>query len=208
MQISWNGLSCFEIVTKTSVGEVVIATDPYDPSTGLRTRAMEAQLVTVSGKGSDNVGSIGNHPFVVDMPGEYEVHGAFAFASPAPTKAGGNLISRIESEDLVIAHLGSLDRELSDAELEQLKNVDILLIPVGGGRVLDAKKAVDVVAQVEPRVVIPMTYAVDGLKEKLEGVEAFTKALGATRKEETGKYKVTRKDLPEEEDTLLVLLSR
>ena len=207
MQISWNGLACFEIVTKTPVGEVVIATDPYDPSTGLRTRAMEAQLITVSGKGSDNVASVGNHPFVVNMPGEYEVHGAFVFASSAPTKAGGNLICRIESEDMVIAHLGSLDRLLTDAELDQLKNVDILMIPVGGGRVLDGKKAVEVVAQIEPRVIIPMTYAVEGLKEKLDAVEPFVKALGAGRKEETGKYKVSKKDLPEE-DTLLVILSR
>ena len=87
MQISWHGLGCFEIVTKTSVGEVTVVTDPYDPSTGLRTRALEAHLVTVSGKGSDNVGSVGNHPFVVDMPGEFEVKGVFAYCLAAPTKA-------------------------------------------------------------------------------------------------------------------------
>ena len=44
-------------------------------------------------------------------------------------------------------------------------------------------------------------------KEKLDGVDAFTKALGAARKEEAGKYKVSKKDLPAE-DMLLVVLSR
>lgn len=207
MQISWHGLSCFEIVTKTSVGEVTAVTDPYDPSTGLRTRSVEAHLATVSGKGSDNTASLGNHPFVIDMPGEFEVKGAFAYCTAAPTKAGTTLITRLESEDLSVAHLGCLDRELTNEELEKLQKVDVLMVPVGGGRVLDAKKAVEVVNQVEPRVVIPMTYAVDGLKEKLDGVDAFVKALGAARKEETGKYKVTRKDLPQE-DMLLVVLTR
>lgn len=207
MQISWHGLSCFEIVTKTSVGEVTVVMDPYDPSTGLRTRSMEAHLATVSGKGADNTASLGNHPFVVDMPGEFEVKGVFAYCTAVPTKAGQTLITRLESEDMVIAHLGAIDRELTNEELETLQKVDILMVPVGGGRVLDGKKAAELVAQVEPRVVIPMTYAVDGLKEKLDPVDGFVKALGAARKEETGKYKATRKDLPQE-DMLLVVISR
>jgi L-ascorbate metabolism protein UlaG (beta-lactamase superfamily) len=150
---------------------------------------------------------VGNHPFVVDMPGEFEVKGVFAYCVAAPTKAGTTLITRIESEDMVVAHLGSLDRELTGEELEHLRKIDILMVPVGGSRVLDAKKAAEVVAQVEPRVVIPMTYAVDGLKEKLDDLGAFVKALGAARKEETGKYKIAKKDLPQE-DMLLVVLQR
>ncbi len=209
MQISWNGLACFEITTKTSDGEVVIVTDPYDAATGLKQRALEAQIVTISHKGNDadNVSAVTGSPFRVDLPGEFEVKGVFVYAVSAPNAKGDNRICRIESEDMSVAHLGALDRMLTDEEIESLKDVDILMIPVGGGRVLDGKKAAEIIAAVEPRVVIPMTYEVDGLKEELQPVSEFVKAMGGARKEEMNKYKVARKDLPEE-DMIIVVLTR
>ena len=64
---------------------------------------------------------------------------------------------------------------------------------------MSGKVASEVIAQIEPRVVIPMTYAVEGLKETLGTVDAFCKELGVCRREEGTKYKITRRDLPEED---------
>ena len=216
MFINWHGLSCFEIVTKTSKGEVTVVVDPYGNETGLRfPRTLEAQLVLSSHNEEDanNVASIGGHPFVVNSPGEFEAKDVFVYSIAAPTKgdektAGKeNLIFRIEAEEMRIAHLGALDRPLTNDELSQLENIDILMIPVGGGRVMSPKVAAEVLAEIEPRIVIPMTHAIENVKEKLASVDDFCKALGACKRENTAKYKVTRKDLPEE-DMMMVVLER
>jgi len=187
-----------------------IVIDPYESSTGLRfPRTLEADLVLVSHDDQDanNVGALQGEPFLVKEPGEYEIKGVFVFAIHAPSKTGDNVIFRIEAEEMKIAHLGALDRELTNEELQELRDIDILMVPVGGGRVMDPKVAGNVIGQIEPRVVIPMTHAIPNVKEKLLTIDDFCKAMGACRLEETNKYKVSRKDLPEE-DVLIMKLSR
>src|SRR3989338_1438362 len=216
MQIIWNGLSCFEIITNTSEGEVTLVVDPYDNATGLRfPRTLEANVVLVSHDEEDanNLAAIAGTPQVIDMPGEFEVRQVFMYGVDAPLKREvkgvhvANNLFRIECEGMHIAHLGSLDRALSDKELQELENIDILMVPVGGGRVLTPKLAAEVIAQVEPRVVIPMTYELPNLKESLQPLSAFMKEMAGAKKEEMNKYKVARKDLPEE-DLLIVTLSK
>lgn len=207
MQISWNGFSSFEITTKTAGGDVRIVTDPYQNSTGLRfPRTLEAEVLLISHDGEDanNLEAVTGAPYVINLPGEFEVRSVFVFGISAPPN---NLIFRIEAEGMRLAHLGALNRELTDEELQKLENIDILMIPVGGGLVMDPKTAAEVISQIEPRVVIPMTHAVAGAKETLGSVDAFCKAFGTCRREDMNKYKVTRKDLPED-DMVIVSLTR
>lgn len=211
MQLSWLGLSSFEMTTKNAAGEVVVVIDPYDNQTGLRfPRTIEGQLVLVSHDEQDanNVAAVTGTPHIIDMPGEFEVRGVFVFGMNTPLKRGvSNVLYRIETEGIHLAHLGALDRELTDEELKRLENIDILMVPVGGAGVLTPEQAAEVISQIEPRVVIPMTHQLPNLKTKYETVETFCKKMGTCRKEEMNKYKVTRKDLPEE-DMLIVNLTR
>ncbi len=215
MQISWHGLSCFEIKTTTPSGEVTLVVDPYDNATGLRfPRTLEAQVLAMSHDHEDanNRSAVAGNPFVIARPGEYEVKGVFVYATllapdPKDAKAAPSMIFRFESEGMHIGHLGALNRELTTEELQALENIDILMIPVGGGRVLTPKLASEVISQIEPRVIIPMTHGIANLKESFSTEADFCKALGTCRREETNKYKVTRKDLPED-DMLVVALAR
>tara|TARA_Y100000031_G_scaffold141919_1_gene170957 strand:- start:738 stop:1394 length:657 start_codon:yes stop_codon:yes gene_type:complete len=215
MQISWHGLSCFTITTKGPQGDVTTVIDPYDNSTGLRfPRTLEADLALSSHneKDANNLDAVQGKPFVIKSPGEYEVKGVFVYGLPAPLKPekeGGkalpNNIYRIVVDGVTIAHLGALNRELNDEELAELKNVDILMIPVGGGRVMEPKTAVKVISQIDPRVVMPMTHGIPNLKEKFAKVDGFCKEIGVCRREDVAKYKVTRSSLPEEETVIMVL---
>jgi L-ascorbate metabolism protein UlaG (beta-lactamase superfamily) len=216
MQIAWNGFSSFEITVKAAAGDVRIVTDPYQNTTGLRfPRTLEAEVLLQSHNEEDanNREAVVGTPYVIDLPGEFEVGGVFVFGVSAPLKREekgrcmDNLVFRIEAEGMRLAHLGALDRELTDEELQKLENIDILMIPVGGGRVMDPKVAAEVISQIEPRVVIPMTHAVEGAKESLGSVDAFCKAFGTCRREDMNKYKVTRKDLPED-DMVIISLTR
>lgn len=216
MDITWHGLSCFEIKASTPNGDVRIVTDPYQNSTGLRfPRTLQSELLLRSHDEDDanNTESVTGDPYLIDMPGEFEVKNIFVFALSAPLKREvkksqvANSMFRIEAEGMHIAHLGALDRPLTDKELQQLENIDILMIPVGGERVMGPKVAAEVISQIEPRVVIPMTHKIGAVKENLGTVEDFCKEFGACRREDLNKYKVKRKDLPEE-DMLIVTLNK
>lgn len=205
-------------------GDVVSVTDPYDPSRGAKLpRNLAADLLTIS---HDHLShnyreGVEGDPFVISGPGEYEARGVFVYgiASGHGTKEAGekgskggkgengrNTIYRFEFGDLSAAHLGDLGHELTDAELEQLENVDILFVPVGGaGVTIGAKAAAEIVSRVEPRIVIPMHFRLPEFKETLESVDKFLKEMGGPR-ETIEKLKVTKKDLLAEETKVIVMV--
>lgn len=214
MIITFHGLACFSFNVKTTGGEADLLVDPFANETGVRLpRTLAADIVASShqGQNASNTEAVvapeHGEMFVVDLPGEYEVKGLFVYAINAPLKDGktSHRIFRIEAEGITIAHLGAIDRPLTDEEVRELGSVDVLIVPVGGGRVLDAKTAMEVVESIEPRLVIPSNFAVSNLKEKLADVDAFCKAFGSCERDTGNKLKLTRKDLPEEDMIARVL---
>jgi L-ascorbate metabolism protein UlaG (beta-lactamase superfamily) len=197
---------------KISTDGITVVTDPFDKKIGLKPPVFEADIVTVSHDHEDhnNVSSIKGKPYVIKTAGEYDikgvaVHGVDTSHDKKEGKERGlNIIYKITIDDITVTHLGDLGHELSDKQLEALVGTDILLVPVGGKYTIDAEKAVEVINQIEPRIVIPMHYQVPGLKMEIDGVEKFIKEIGMTpRKEE--KLKISKKDLPQEEMELVVL---
>jgi L-ascorbate metabolism protein UlaG (beta-lactamase superfamily) len=91
---------------------------------------------------------------------------------------GRNTVYVIELDDVRVCHLGDLGHALAADMLEAIGNIDVLLVPVGGGNTLEAAAAAEVVRQVDPRVVIPMHYALPALKTELAPVERFLKEMG------------------------------
>lgn len=212
MYITWLGQSCFKLQDKIGSDGVMLVTDPYSDDTGLKMPRFEADIVTVSHGHFDhnNTDAIRGKPFIINTAGEYEIKGVFIEGVEAwhDEKNGGergeNIIYRIEMEDISITHLGDLGHILDAKQLEKLEGTDILLIPVGGKYTINAAKAVEVISQIEPRIVIPMHYQVPNLKVDLDGVEKFIKELGLKPRQED-KLKITKKDLPQEDMELVVL---
>jgi len=212
MIITYLGHSCFKIQGKGESDVVTLVTDPFDEKIGLKVPACEADIVTVSHDHSDhnNTRAIKNSPFVVSMAGEYDIKGvliqgvASFHDDEKGLKRGKNVIYSIEMEDVSIAHLGDLGHTLSDEQLESLVGTDILMIPVGGNYTIDAKKAVEVISQIEPRIVIPMHYKTDNSLAEVDELEKFIKELGIAPSNEI-RLKVNKNDLPQEDMKLVVL---
>lgn len=210
--ISYLGQSCFKLQDKLGPEGVTLVTDPFSKDLGLKVPNFEADIVTVSHQHEDhnNAGALRGTPFVIDMPGEYDVKGVMIQGvktfhdNKAGAERGGNIVYRIEIDDLTIVHLGDLGHVLTDEQLEQLDGVDILMIPVGGKYTIDAKTAVEVIGQLEPRIVIPMHYKLAGSKSDLEPVEKFVKELGVQPRTEE-RLKISKKDLPQEGMDLVVM---
>jgi len=134
----------------------------------------------------------------IEGPGDYEL-GPFSIKGvPAirhlDTSADEKVatVYRIEVGDTRIALVGNISPKLDEDQLEGLGLVDILILPVGGGGyTLDATSAAGVVRQVDPKVIIPVHYADDGLKYEVpqDTLDTFVKELGAPV-ETMAKYKV------------------
>jgi len=106
---------------------------------------------------------------------------------------------------MTICHMGDFgEAKLSDKQLEVIGDVDILMIPVGGFYTIDYKEAVEIISQIEPKIIIPMHYKVKDLKsDKIDNADKFIKELGLTP-EKVDKYKVNKKTLPMEETKLVM----
>lgn len=204
MIINWFGQTSFRIQGDKSV----LVTDPFDNTLGLKVPRLAADVVTISNPADEHLnaeavkGTANDMaPFIVSGPGEFEFKSIFVTGIQPQGEAGSAVIYRIEIDGISLAHLGGLNRALINGEIEKLEGVDILLIPVGGGGALNAKQATEVISQLEPRLVIPMAYNIPGLKlkNKVDAADAFCKEIGICPKEHVSKFKISKKDLPQED---------
>jgi len=202
MEITYLGNSCFKVVGK----KISILTDPFDPAVvGLKLGKQDADVVTVSHNHKDhnNLSVMKTDNYILfDSPGEYEAKeaefvGVEGYHDDKKGEERGKVTMFTFNVDGVkVAHLGDLGVELTSAQLDCLDGVDILMIPVGGHKHIDAETAVKVVTQIEPKIVLPMHYKMTDTSE-FDGVEKFFSEMAVTP-EPQDKLKVTIKDLPEE----------
>ena len=224
-KIYWAGQSCFQIsVSNSRDHSADIVIDPYDEETGLKL-PNDILLVTHNHKDHNNVKGVkparnasqgdagGGTPFLVDGPGEYEVKGVFIQGIPSfhddkeGKERGQNTIYVIEAEDMRFCHLGDLgQKQLTDEQLEKIDGVDVLMIPVGGEYTIDSSTAQKVISQIEPRIVIPMHYALAKSNSKLDGVEKFLKTMGKPSVVPQDKLVVKESTMPKEGAMEIVVL--
>ena len=200
MEIYWLGHSCFRI--KGSSATVI--TDPYSPDSGYSLGQPAANIVTVSHShsGHSYIQGVADQPKLVTRPGEYEISGVLIIGiasfhdSEGGKNRGKNTVYLMEIDEITICHLGDLGHLLSTEQLEEIDNVDILLLPVGGVSTIDATIAAKVVRQLEPKIVIPMHYRTEASGQELEPAERFLKEMGAGEVTPRPKLVVTKSNLP------------
>lgn len=212
MELSWLGHACFRLRGK----EVTVVTDPVGPQVGYTLpRGLNAQIVTVSHDhpGHNNLAAVGGNPRVVRGPGEYEIQDVLITAiasyhdAERGKKLGRNTIYLLHMDDLQICHLGDLGHPLTEEQQEEMSDVDVLLLPVGGNHTINAAQAVEVISQIEPKIVIPMHYATPATQGKVEGldpVEKFCREMGIEAVEPQPRLAVTRNSLPAEPQVVIL----
>jgi len=215
MNITWYGYSCFKMEFGTRGGtKVSLVTDPFakEGRNGLP-RTLSADIVTVSHdhERHNNIKEVSGEPFVIDGPGEYEVKDIMVTGIKACHDnqqcevRGSNTLFYIVADGIHLAHLGDLDHKLEESQMADVHNIDILFVPIGGGDVLDAKQAVEVISQFEPRIIIPMHYQTERWGKGMDGLQPFLKAMGVATPETVSRLKVTARDLPQEETKVVVI---
>jgi L-ascorbate metabolism protein UlaG (beta-lactamase superfamily) len=206
MEINYLGQSCFKITGK----KISVLVDPFQPEkVGLKLPKQDADVVAVTHAHRDHdfIEALKSNDYLLlDAPGEYEVRESEiqGIASSHGDERGGNTIFTFDIDDVKVCHLGDLGTELTSEQLDKMDGVDILMIPVGGYYTIDAKTAVKVVSQVEPKIVIPMHYKVAGGNiSNLAPVDDFLHEM-SVQSVAQDKLKVTTKDLPEELEVVVL----
>jgi L-ascorbate metabolism protein UlaG (beta-lactamase superfamily) len=209
MEIVWYGLSCFRLSER---GLVSVVTDPYDPSVGLPPLKLKAEIVTVSHEapGHNYLKGVKGERRAIAGPGEFEIGGVFVTGIATGPMIGEkegkrqNTLYVFDFEGLTVAHLGDLAHVPTQAQIEDLGAVNVALVPVGGGSALSPSQAAEVISLIEPSIVIPMHYKTDGLTLKLGPVSRFLSEMGIKEVEPKSSLKVSKGDLTEETQVMVL----
>ncbi len=218
MELTWYGRTCVRLKGK----DAVVVLDPYQAVVGPTGRGITGEIVTYShpddtplpkakGKpsrdGQTLLPSSLDDAFVLDGPGEYEVRhvlvtGVRTFRDDDHgAKRGRNLAFVVELDGLHTIHLGDIGHLLTEEKLADIGSVDIACVPVGG--VLAANRAAELIAQLEPRIVVPIAVNDDDAAFD-EALGKFFHEMGGERPPVQAKLSIMPSGLPQETTTVLL----
>lgn len=224
MVITHHGGQCF----KVTFGDLTLVFDPISKNATLPAVRFGADIALVSRDNPDMNGveevakqNGKEQTFAITGPGEYERQGVviqgFLSKSHYGLKKGEteavNTIYSVQLEDMTLVHLGALaDAELSTEARENLDDIDVLFVPIGGDEVLTPAAAHKLVVSLEPKIIIPMHYSGSriGTSEGTQGhpkaLETFLKEAG-NGSEKVDKLTLKKKDLIGRDGSILVIQS-
>lgn len=213
MVITYLGADFF----KVQFGDITIAVNPISKESKLKQARFGADIALVSANhvdlnGIDLVSHGDKKPFVISGPGEYEIKGVFIKGLPSTTSYGAgkstvrqqliNSIYTVSLENMNMCFLGVLDSEkLPPETIEELDEIDVLFVPIGGEGVLAPAAAYKLAVSLEPKIIIPTHYGDVGAKDALK---VFLKEAGESPKAEE-KLTLKKKDLEGKEADIIVL---
>ena len=217
MELTWYGRTCIRLRGK----DAVVVNDPYPSIVGPTGRGITGDVVTFSHPDD-------NHPpkkatklsrdggtamptslepaFVLDGPGEYEVHdvlltGVRTYRDNAKGADRGRQTAFVTELDGVhTIHLGDIGHELTEEKLADIGRVEVVCVPIGGA--LTAATAASLVAQLDPKIVIPMPVCEDEAACD-EAVKQFLHEMGAEPMIQP-KLSIMPSSLPAETTTVLL----
>jgi L-ascorbate metabolism protein UlaG (beta-lactamase superfamily) len=178
--MKWLGHASFLI---SSDSGTKIITDPYPQGSGLSYAPIKvaADIVTVSHDHYDhnNVSSVPGKPEVITGSGTKNVKGiqfrgiATHHDESQGKERGTNTIFCFSVDGVKFCHLGDLGHRLKKEQIDEVGDVDILFIPIGGVFTIDAKMASHVIDDLKPKVAIPMHCKTSKCNWPLNTIEEF-----------------------------------
>lgn len=151
--------------------------------------------------------------FTIEGPGEYEISEVSVRGIPARAHLDAEglraTVYSIRVNGFSIGVLGHINPSLTDEQLEMLGIIDVLIVPVGGnGYTVDAVGAVNLIKQIEPKIVLPTHYADSKITYEVPQAElsVFLSAMGANDSEHLEILKLKEADLGDK--TRVIVLDR
>ena len=219
MRIRWFGQSAFRLA-----GAQTVFIDPFGDTSSLTAAGLRFEYPAIEGATADLLLITHEHPDhnaaeVVGGPPVVLRSTAGKLQSPlgevvaiasehddvAGTARGPNTIFCFSLDGLRVCHLGDFGQHtLRTEQRAAIGEVDVALVPVGGGPTIGGEPAAELVRSLSPRLVVPMHYRTPALSF-LDPPDAFLDALGA-QVERLQESEATVEDLLGTADTPNVVL--
>ncbi len=218
MELTWYGRTCIRLRGK----DAVVVNDPYPvdrrahrPRHHRRRRSRSAIPTTrpcrrrrpscraTAGPRSPRASSPRS---CSTGPGEYEVHdvlltGVRTYRDDAKGAERGRQVAFVtELDGIHTIHLGDIGHELTEEKLADIGRVEVACVPIGGA--LSATAAAALIAQLDPKIVVPMPVCEDEADCE-EALKKFLHEMGAEPTVQS-KLAVTPSSLPPETTTVLL----
>lgn len=116
--------------------------------------------------------------------GSYNIKGIKAYHDKEKGKRRGEtaIYSITDSKGRVIIHMGDIGHLPSNETLKLIRKPDVLMIPVGGVITVNSSEAIEIINNIEPKIVIPMHYWIRGHLMPLDPLDPFIEKISKTRK--------------------------
>jgi L-ascorbate metabolism protein UlaG (beta-lactamase superfamily) len=217
MEITWYGQTCVRLRGR----DAVVVADAYQSIVGPTGRGITGDIATYSHQddaplpkakgrhtpsGKTILPSSLESAFTVDGPGEYEarhvlVTGVRTFRDDSKGETHGRGTAFVvELDGLHTVHLGDVGHLLTEEELGDIGSVDIACVPVGGS--LNATRTAELIAQLDPKIVIAMPVCPDEA-DCGEALAKFFHEMGGDPAAQP-KLSVSISTLPQETTTILL----
>jgi L-ascorbate metabolism protein UlaG (beta-lactamase superfamily) len=207
MELQYYGANCFRLSAK----KAQIVVDDNLAQLGLKTVTKPTDISLRTNQ------ALPPHPdavFSAEMPGEYEISGIIingisARAHMDEEGAKNAIIYTVAADDTKVAIIGHIYPELSEDQLAAIGLVDVAVVPVGGnGYTLDGAGALNIIKQIEPKVVIPTHFNDRAIRYEVPQAELAdaVKNLGMEIAETVAKYKLKPAELSD--TAKLIVLER
>jgi hypothetical protein len=206
MIITYHGLESF----KVQFGDMVLGFNPPSKESKIKSPKFGADIALISIQdkdfnGADNLSFGEKKPFIISGPGEYDVKGVAIKGFPSVSRYGGkeriNAIYMVILEDIRLCFLGALsDKKLSPKVFEEMEDVGVLFVPIGGDGVLSAAEAYEFSVSLEPSIIIPMHF-----DPQNKALNTFLKEGGEEKITPQEKVTLKKKDVEGKEGEIIVL---
>jgi L-ascorbate metabolism protein UlaG (beta-lactamase superfamily) len=197
---------------KITHGDLTVAINPISKDSKLKSSSFGADLCLVSVNhpdmnGVETVTRGDKEPFVIRGPGEYEFREMFIDGYLSKTTYDGkeriNTIYALEIDKMKIAFLGAHgESDISNEMKEDVDEIDVLFVPIGGEGVMDAQEAYKLAVKREPKIIIPIHFGSIGEKDALK---KFLEEGGAEDVKPVDKLTIKLKDLIDKKGEIVVL---
>lgn len=168
LKLKMLGHACFLL----DDGDARLVIDPYDDATGYPPLRVSADMLLMSHGHHDHNFAEGVTLSGKPEPFSYKTVDTF-HDDAGGAQRGPNKVFIVQAGGFSVCHLGDLGHIPSQAQYAAIGKVDILLVPVGGHYTIDAKQAAAVVREINPDVVIPMHYCIEGHTRPITSVDPF-----------------------------------
>lgn len=210
--IKYLGHACFLI---TAPNGTRILMDPYNDDVGFPVHQVDADIITISHEHFDhnNVSMARGNPVVIrglesggtkwasvdKLVKGVKITELHAYHDTSGGKERGlDAIFILDVGGIRIAHLGDLGQPLALDQVRSLRNIDIMMIPVGGYFTIDANEAKKIIKETTPGIVMPMHYKTHYHRPgfPIAAVDTFIQGLSNVVKLPGNELVITKDQIP------------